>query len=97
MKKRFAERNTDITEAFDKITGPNSKFMDDASLRDEFFRRNLIVPIDDVQRTLREISREDKNYVSNFTKQNISFVKKSYVLLYLKGRSLRAPRYNVVH
>ena len=63
MKKRFNERHATIDEAFDQLSGDVSKFVDDQKLRDQFFRNNMIVPIDDVQRLLREISKENKDYV----------------------------------
>jgi hypothetical protein len=45
---------------FTDLTGPNSNLLDDEKLRDAFFMSNLVVPLDDVQRLLKEISVEGK-------------------------------------
>lgn len=60
LKKRFSQRVESISSTFEELTGPNSKLLDDEKLRDAFFMSNLVVPLDDVQRFLKEVSSEGK-------------------------------------
>lgn len=63
LKKRFSDRNMDIDGAFNDLAS-GATTIDDTKLRDQFFRANLVIPIEDVQRLLKELSQEESCFVT---------------------------------